>query len=165
MKETLFGIALLISIVAAQFAVSKLRQRKMFRCWNEAQAAMVTGRFEDAERALERCVAIAPLWVHGTLALALVRGRLGKAEEAEAGLLRARELHPTEAEPDYGLGMLYATAFQDRGEEAVAAFRDAVEKNPEFGEALLLDKSLVHLRDNPDFTALLPVERETVSGK
>jgi Flp pilus assembly protein TadD len=154
MNELAIGIALLVGIVLAQVFVGKYKQQQLVKLWKEAHAAIEDGRLEVAERTLERCVKMAPLWVHGLVALAMVRGRLGKTEAAEADLKRACALHPKEAEPDYALGLLYATLVADREADAITAFHAAFAKNPDLVPALAADPRLERLRRNPDFEKL-----------
>lgn len=103
---------------------------------NLAQAYVACGRSDDAIVAFERAAELDPTATQtlmGAATARLARKLPGDAEAAVTLLERARAAGLDSAELHYYTGVSLLAA--DRLEEAIAAFRAAIEKKPDFAQA------------------------------
>jgi len=119
-----------VALVARGFGVLAERWPDQAPLWNNhALASLNDGRYEDAERAYRRALALLPddAFLHNDTGILLEC--LGRFGEAEAMYRRAIELEPTDDVWRANLGDVLRA--QRRVAEAIAAYREAERLAPE----------------------------------
>ena len=100
---------------------------------DEAQACVIDGRLDDAQRKLESAAALDPVNPAIHHAIGVVAYRRGRFEESVAALRRAVELHPRFHQAFNACGL--ALKALDRFEEAGRMFAGALALQPTYDEA------------------------------
>jgi len=155
MQEFIIGASMLGCVVAFRYLMQYNHRTRFNRWWKIANDRLGDNDVSGAEAALRRCVRLEPLWapVRGLLAAALVNQ--GKLDEAEAEFTMVVRLHPTAPEGHMELGFFYALCLKDRAEDAIAAFRKAIDCEPKARDILAKEPRLRRLREHADFQALI----------
>jgi len=119
-----------VALVAKGFGALAERWPDQAPLWNNhALASLNDGRYEDAERAYQKALALLPedAYLHNDYGI-LLEG-LGRLAEAEALYRRAIELEPEDDVWHTNLGDVLRR--QGRAQEAIAAYREAERLAPE----------------------------------
>ena len=149
----IFG--LVVAIIVARLSYVWTGGKRARKTWERAMAALEAGDHESAEAQLERLVRAQPLWTPARRMLARVRIERGKLDEAEEQLRAASQFEPRNGEIYADLGWFLAVC-TDRRDEALTAFRTALEHAPGLREHLATADSLQSvLREDPRFQELL----------
>nr|WP_245215692.1 tetratricopeptide repeat protein [Pararoseomonas baculiformis] len=90
--------------------------------------ALAAGQLDEAERAFTVAAQANPASPRPSLGLADIAWRRGQPDLAEPHFLRARQVAPREAVPEHAWGRFLV--MRGRTDEAAAAFRAALERNP-----------------------------------
>ena len=135
----LFGAVAVIVIARLSFMWSGGKRAR--KTWDRAMAAFQAGEYEAAEEQLQRLVRKQPLWTPARRMLARVQIERQKFVEAEEQLLAATQFEPRNGEAYADLGWFLAVC-TDRRDEALAAFRKALEHAPGLREHLAAAHSL-----------------------
>lgn len=90
-------------------------------------------RNEDAMRAYEEAVTVAPDDPQGWFNLALSRNRLGQGQKAIEAYHKALALDSAYSEASFNLAMLYAD--QGLSDSAISLYRQAIAQNPRYSKA------------------------------
>jgi len=123
----------------------------------EANAFAESGRFDDAVRAYQACLAVVPDNAPARFNYGGVLRRLGRNDEAIEQLTIARRLAPEDADVCVELGLAYQAA--GRNDEAVEALKSAMALNPDGPESRLYLPGLIReLEQSP------PVRRSDSAG-
>jgi Flp pilus assembly protein TadD len=156
MNDVTAGILMLLLIVVVMFASRQLRMMRLKKWVEAARRATDEKRFEEAEKALRRCLKLAPMWTPARTGLGWVLGQQDKLGEAEEQIKMAAELHPKEAAGHFNLALFYLSFFPDRREDALAALQQGATaaENGDWRD-ILDDPRWAPLRDEPAFQELL----------
>ena len=160
MSNYYLGLALLIAILIARFAVARWRRVRFQRRWMRAQEAIRDGKWVAAEAALRDCVRMAPIAGPVHRMMGVVLARRGKLNEAEERLRFGAELEPRNPAGFMELGFFLTARFPERDEDAINAFAKAIEYAPNLREALSNEPRLEPLRRNERFRKLLEARLE-----
>jgi tetratricopeptide (TPR) repeat protein len=105
-----------------------------------------TGRLKEAQEKYQTVLKKNPKDVEAIIGLAEIDQITGRAEQAEAGYLKAVQLQPDAAVPQFALGKYFAS--QKRWPEAIDSYNRAVLADPIDSKARFeLAKALVHHGD------------------
>jgi eukaryotic-like serine/threonine-protein kinase len=114
------------------------------------------GRNQEALAPLDRLLELYPAFAQARGTRAVIRARLGLADEARADALKARELDPDGGAVRFQTACVYSLLGRERETDKAEAFRllcQALQKG--YGwEQLVHDEDLAPLRNDPRFTDL-----------
>jgi Flp pilus assembly protein TadD len=152
-NRILYGLVLLAGIIGMQMLMRFVRQRRLMRAWQTAEAGLQDGEegIARAETALRKCLKIEPLWTPARMLLADVLARQGRLEEAEAEHKLSADLHPREVEGHVRLALFYVAHQPERKEDALRALRAALECAPDGDNGFLADPRFIPLHAEADW--------------
>lgn len=159
MNSTLFGLALVLVIIVLRSVYTQWKRRRFAMLWKSGAEAVKNKDTAGAESAFRGCVRLAPTSAQVHLALGAVLAQRRKDKEAEEQLRLAAQLEPRKALGHLELGFFLALCAQDRSNDAVAAFAEALKCAPNLRDTLARDPRLEVLRRHAEFQKLLnPVD-------
>ncbi|HUW62471.1 MAG TPA: tetratricopeptide repeat protein [Candidatus Bathyarchaeia archaeon] len=155
MKSPLFGLAVVLLIIALRSVYMQWKRRRFAILLKSGADAVKNKDFAGAESAFRDSVRLAPTSAQIRLALGAVLAQRQKFKEAEEQLRLAAQLEPRKPLGHLELGFFLALSAPDRSDEAVAAFAEAVKCAPQVREGLAKDPRLAGLRQHAEFQKLL----------
>jgi tetratricopeptide (TPR) repeat protein len=159
LAETLWNLGILLDQGnhQAEAAVCYEQLTQLAPDWEDPWFRLATGhlaseRYQPAHDAFEACLQLRSDWLDAAAGLALAKAKLGQEATAVQLLERVREIDPTPLVL-YNLAVLHQT--QGREETAGQYYREAIEMNPDFPEALLNLGHVMKNAGNPEEAQVL----------
>ena len=155
MNRIFIGLGVLALLLLYQWGVGRMRMSRMKREWERALRAFKDKDLETAQKSLQRCVRLMPMWTPARFMLGTERAKRGRLADAEAQLTLGADLEPRSPEGHLQLGMFYVTCLPDRAEEAIAALERAAACDPSLREHFANAPGLDAIRSHPRFQQLI----------
>jgi len=157
MSSPLLTVAAVLLLIGGRWAYARWKRARFMAQLQRGVEATKRRNAAEAESAFRACVRLAPSSPQVRLALGAALAQGQKFDEAEEQLRMAAQLEPKQPRGHLELGFFLALCAPDRPDEAVAAFRDALECEPKLKEGLAKDPRLAGLRENISFKELLQI--------
>ncbi len=155
MNRVFIGLGILALLLLYQWGTSRMRMSRLKREWETALRAFKDKDLETAQKSLQRCVRLMPMWTPARFMLGGVLAKRGRLADAEAQLKLGADLEPRSPEGHLQLGMFYVVCHPDRAGEAIAALERAAACDPALREQFANAPGLEAIRSHPRFQQLI----------